>query len=50
MTQVAQVGSPPGSIYSILQPYGGFYQPPQRRRPGTLRISERERSPEAWQL
>ncbi len=36
------VGSPPGSIYSILLPYGGFYQPPQRRRPGTLSVTERE--------
>jgi IS30 family transposase len=36
------VGSPPGSIFSILLPYGGFYQAPQRRRPGTLTLSERE--------
>lgn len=36
------VGSPPGSIFSILLPYGGFYQPPQRRRPGTLTLQERE--------
>ena len=36
------VGSPPGSIFSILLPYGGFYQPPQRRRPGCLCLAERE--------
>ena len=36
------VGSPPGSIFSILLPYGGFYQAPQRRREGTLTLSERE--------
>lgn len=36
------VGSPPGSIFSILLPFGGIYQPPQRRRPGTLTIVERE--------
>lgn len=36
------VGSPPGSIFSILLPYGGFYQRPQRRRPGALSLAERE--------
>lgn len=36
------VGSPPGSIFSILLPFGGFYQAPQRRRPGTLTLVERE--------
>lgn len=36
------VGSPPGSIFSILLPYGGFYQPPQRRRPGALSLVEEE--------
>ncbi len=36
------VGSPPGSIFSILLPYGGIYQPPQRRRSGTLTLHERE--------
>jgi IS30 family transposase len=37
-----EVGSLPGSIFSILLPYGGIYQPPQRRRPGTLTLAERE--------
>ncbi len=37
-----EVGSPPGSIFSILLPYGGIYQHPQRRRPGTLTLAERE--------
>lgn len=37
-----EVGSPPGSIFSILLPFGGIYQPPQRRRPGTLTVTERE--------
>jgi len=37
-----KVGSPPGSIFSILLPYGGIYQHPQRRRPGTLTLAERE--------
>ncbi len=36
------VGSPPGSIFSILLPFGGIYQPPQRRRPGALTVVERE--------
>jgi IS30 family transposase len=36
------VGSPPGSVFSILLPYGGIYQPPQRRRPGCLTLAERE--------
>jgi len=36
------VGSPPGSIFSILLPFGGIYQAPQRRRLGTLTIAERE--------
>ena len=36
------VGSPPGSIFSILLPFGGFYQAPQRRRAGTLTLTERE--------
>jgi Helix-turn-helix domain len=36
------VGSPPGSIFSILVPFGGIYQPPQRRRAGTLTVVERE--------
>lgn len=38
----AEVGSPPGSIFSILEPHGGIYRPPQRRRAGTLTLSERE--------
>lgn len=36
------VGSPPGSIFSILLPFGGYYQAPQRRRAGTLTLAERE--------
>jgi IS30 family transposase len=36
------VGSPPGSIFSILLPFGGIYQAPQRRRPGALSLAERE--------
>lgn len=36
------VGSPPGSIFSILLPYGGIYQPPQKRRLGCLSLAERE--------
>jgi IS30 family transposase len=36
------VGSPPGSIFSILLPLGGVYQPPQRRRATALSLSERE--------
>jgi IS30 family transposase len=36
------VGSPPGSIFSILLPHGGIYQPPQRRRPGCLTLADRE--------
>jgi IS30 family transposase len=36
------VGSPPGSIFSILLPYGGFYQAPRQRRPGVLTLQERE--------
>ena len=36
------VGSPPGSIFSILLPHGGIYQAPQRRRPGCLNLADRE--------
>ena len=36
------MGSPPGSIFSILLPFGGIYQTPQRRRPGALSLAERE--------
>ena len=36
------VGAPTGSIFSILQPFGGIYQAPQRRRAGTLSLAERE--------
>jgi len=36
------VGSPPGSIFSILLPFGGCYQAPQRRRPTALSVTERE--------
>lgn len=38
----AQVGSPPGSIFSILLPKGGIYQPQAKRRKGTLTRAERE--------
>lgn len=34
--------SPPDSIVSILRHKGGIYQPPQRRRTGTLTPPERE--------
>ncbi len=36
------VGSPAGSIFSILLPFGGIYQPPQRRRATGLSAAERE--------
>ena len=36
------VASPPGSIFSILLPFGGIYQPPQRRRAAVLSLAERE--------
>jgi hypothetical protein len=36
------VGSPPGSIFSILLPYGAIYQAPQRRRTGCLTLADRE--------
>ena len=36
------VGSPPGSIFSILLPHGGIYQAPQRRRAGCLTLGDRE--------
>ena len=36
------VGSSPGSVFSILRPKGGIYQPPQKRRGGTLSLSDRE--------
>jgi IS30 family transposase len=37
-----RVGSPPGSIFSILLPHGGIYQAPQRRRRGCLTLPDRE--------
>ena len=36
------VGSQPGSIFSILLPFGGVYQPPQRRRAMAITLAERE--------
>ena len=36
------VGSPAGSIFSILLPVGGIYQRPQRRRTTALSLGERE--------
>jgi IS30 family transposase len=36
------VGSPAGSIFSILLPFGGCYQAPQRRRASALSRHERE--------
>lgn len=36
------VGSPPGSVFSVLLSHGGIYQAPQRRRPGTLTLADRE--------
>ena len=36
------MGSPPGSIFSILLPFGGIYQAAQQRRPGALTLAERE--------
>ena len=36
------VGSPPGSVFSILRPKGGIYQPPQKRRGGALSLADRE--------
>ena len=37
-----EVGSPPGSIFSILLPFGGIYKPPQQRRAGSLTLADRE--------
>lgn len=37
-----EVGALPGSIFSIFLPFGGIYQAPQQRRPGTLSLAERE--------
>ncbi len=43
ITVIAQtVGSPAGSIFSILLPFGGIYQPPPRRRTTALTLAERE--------
>lgn len=36
------VGSPAGSIFSILLPFGGIYQAPQRRRATALSVRDRE--------
>ena len=36
------VGSPSGAIFSILLPFGGIYQAPQRRRSTALSLTERE--------
>ena len=37
-----EVGALPGSIFSILLPFGGIYQAPEQRRAGTLSLVERE--------
>lgn len=43
LSVIAQtVGSPAGSIFSILLPCGGIYQPPPRRRATALTMAERE--------
>lgn len=39
-----EVGAPPGSIISILVPFGGIFQPAQRRRSGCLTVAERRKS------
>jgi hypothetical protein len=36
------VGSLPGSIFSILLPFGGIYRAPQRRKQNALSCAERE--------
>ena len=36
------IGAPPGSIFSIFLPFGGYYQAPQRRRTTALTLAERE--------
>ena len=36
------VGSPTGSIFSILLPFGGVYQAPRRRRNSAITVAERE--------
>ncbi len=43
LSVIAQaVGSHAGSIFSMLLPFGGIYQAPQRRRTSALRMDERE--------
>ena len=43
LSTIAQaVGSPAGSIFSILLPFGGVYQAPQRRRSAALSLDDRE--------
>lgn len=43
MSVIAEtVGSQAGSIFSILLPFGGIYQAPQRRRATALSVSDRE--------
>lgn len=43
ISEVARaVGSPPGSVFSILLPFGGIYQAPKRRRSDALSQTERE--------
>ncbi len=43
LSVIAQtVGSPAGSIFSILLPFGGIYQAPQRRRVAALSMDDRE--------
>jgi IS30 family transposase len=43
LSMIAQtLGSPAGSIFSILLPFGGVYQAPQRRRSTALSMDDRE--------
>ena len=43
ISMIAQaVGSPAGSVFSILLPFGDVYQAPQRRRDIAIRFAERE--------
>ncbi len=40
--------APPGSIFSILLPFGGYYQPTRRRNAIALTLSEREEISRGW--
>ena len=49
ISQIARaLDKPPGSVFTVLKSNGGYVPPIRMRRPGSLTVADRERSPAAW--